>query len=67
MEILNFVTFILCMLGISNMIHGEVIAVKGMWHDVKLHCRETGKIYTWKKHTKETPTVWFWTQKVYRR
>lgn len=57
-----FVIFLL-----PEILYGETIAVKGTWHDVKLHCRVTGEVRQWSKHTKETPRVWFRCEKVWRR
>lgn len=67
MELLNFITWILCTFGILNAWRGEVLAVKGSWCDVKLHCQETGNVFQWAKHTDKTPRSWFKCDRVWYR
>ncbi|AUR94146.1 TMhelix containing protein [Vibrio phage 1.193.O._10N.286.52.C6] len=68
LEIINFALvmgFFIFLL--PDLLWGEILAVKGVWFDVKLHNRENGSVTQWSKHTKESPRSWFCCQKVWRR
>lgn len=64
---LDFITHFMCILGLLRSLRGDCIAVDGNWCDIKLHCRETGEVYQWNKHTDKTPRTWFKCNKVYFR
>ena len=69
-ELLYFVNgmvYAACMLGIIHSFLGETLAVDSHTFDVKLHSREDGKIFTWTKYTKTTPTSYFEVYRVWRR
>ena len=58
MELVDFIAYTFCIVGVDKWYKGDIIAVKGAWCDVKLHCRETGKVFQWTKHTEKTPRSW---------
>ncbi|CAH9014208.1 conserved hypothetical protein [Vibrio phage 501E54-1] len=69
-ELLYFVhgmVYVACLSGLIRSFTGDTLAVDSHTWDVKLHSREDGKIYTWKKWTKTTPTVYFVVYRVWRR
>lgn len=67
MEVVNFIVYSLCLLGLISAWEGETLAVKGTWCKVKLHCEETGDVFMWTKHTPKTPRHWFRLEKVWYR
>ncbi|ADX88707.1 hypothetical protein TUST1-10_01040 [Vibrio phage ICP1_2004_A] len=66
-EVVDFIAHAFCIVGLCKWYKGDTLAVKGTWCDVKLHCRETGNIFQWAKHTEKTPRVWFRLEKIWRR
>ena len=67
MEVVDFIAYTFCIIGLYMWYRGDTLAVKGSWCDVKLHCQETGEVFQWTKHTEKTPRSWYRLEKIWSR